>query len=475
MKGKLFWLGLLPAMALLAGVADSTVDHGLLLWALTAVAMGLLVLMKCTTVSWFYSFMAVFYVLGCWFKVMTHHITDIPYVEPNGNFSGAPAEWVEYYQFALGLGIALLLGRLLSLAFWDKRPPHERQVRFTAGPVRAGQWGALIGVAAVFYLINNLAAFFVTGVNARVTLPFALNAPLAFMALIGFAMVLATYVSRDVAERGRLTAGTAMAVLTVTSIASISMASRAAIAMQSIPILMGAYYLQSRWGRYRFSKLPVLMFGLFLVVVLGVVSIYRVQVFSGIGSVDREMLSFFLVESSLLAVDRWVGAEAIMVAVAEPGRSTEMFWRLMNEDPAIGVDSIYQQLSGGKYEFLQGLTFLTLPGYFGVISLTGQMVLIFGLTLLMVLLGLAYEMLIRRLLHRQMVPVALICAAVANALTQLSFPRLLIPFLLQMTVLAVILGWFMRRRMGLVEVGPTPQPAPSMNGAAATGSEAPST
>lgn len=458
MKGKLFWLGLLPAMIVLAGVADATVGHGPLLWALTAVSIGLLVLMKCTTVSWFYSFMAVFYVLGCWFKVMAHHITDIPYVEPSGNFSGAPSEWVEYYEFALAIGVALLLGRLLSLAFWDRRPPHERRIRFMAGPVSAKEWGGLIGVAAVFYLINNLAAFFVTGVNARVTLPFALNAPLAFMALIGFAMVLATYVSRDVAERGRLTIGAAVAVLMVTSIASISMASRAAVIMQSVPILLGAYYLQSRWGRYRFSKLPVLLFALFLVVVLGVVSIYRVQVFSGIGSVDREMLSFFLVESSLLALDRWVGAEALMVAVAEPGRSTELFWRLMGEDPAIGVDSIYQQLSGGKYEFLQGLTFLTLPGYFGVISLTGQMVLIFGLTLLMMVLGLAYEMLIRRLLHHQMVPVALICVAVANALTQLSFPRLLTPFLLQMTVLALLLGWFMRRRMGVVQVE---EPAPA--------------
>lgn len=475
MKGKIFWLGLLPAMVLMAGVADSTADHGALLWALTAVSIALLVLMKRTTVSWFYSFMAVFYVLGCWFKVMAHHITDIPYVEPSGNFSGAPAEWVEYYEFALAIGVALLLGRVLSLAFWDRRPPHERQVRFLAGPVSAGQWGGLIGAAAVFYLINNLAAFFVTGVNARVTLPFALNAPLAFMALIGFAMVLATYVARDVAERGRLTVGTAFAVLTVTSIASISMASRAAVIMQSVPILLGAHYLQSRWGRYRFSKLPVLLLAMFLVVVLGVVSIYRVQVFSGVGSVDREMLGFFLIESSLLAVDRWVGAEALMVAVAEPGRSTEMFWRLMSEDPAIGVDSIYQQLSGGKYEFLQGLTFLTLPGYFGIVSLTGQTVLVFGLTLLMMLLGLAYEMLVRRLLHRQMVPVALICVAVANALTQLSFPKLLIPFLLQMTVLAALLGWFMRRRMGLVEVGQPSQPVPVTNRAPADGSEAPST
>jgi hypothetical protein len=449
MKGKLFWLGLLPAMLALAISAESSVNHGWLLWMLTAVSMGLLILMRVTTVSWFYSFMAVFYVLGCWFKVMVHHVTDLPYVEPSGNFSGAVSEWVEYYEFAIAIGLALLLTRLASLAFWGRRPPHEMQARYAAGPVTAPQWASLVGVAALFYLVNNLAAFFVTGVNARVTLPLALNAPLAFMALIGFAMVLAVYVARDVVERGRLTPGAAVTVLLVTSIASVSMASRAAIVMQSVPILLGAYYLQARWRQYRISKWPILLFLVALVVVLAVVSYYRVRVFSGVGSADSEMLGFFLLESGLLALDRWVGAEALMVAVSEPGRSMEMFWRLLNEDPAIGVDSIYQQMSGGKYEFLQGLTFLTLPGYFGIIGLTGQVLTIFSLTVLMMAAGLAYELLIRRLLRHQMVPVALICAAVANALTQLSFPRLLIPFLLQMTVLAAVLGYSVRRGWGL--------------------------
>ena len=68
---------------------------------------------------------------------------------------------------------------------------------------------------------------------------------------------------------------------------------------------------------------------------------------------------------------------------------------------------------------------------------------------MLMIVGLAFELLIRQLLHAQTVPVALICAAVANALTQLSFPRLLLPFLLQMTVLAMLLGWFMRYVLGL--------------------------
>ncbi|MDL5032885.1 hypothetical protein QRD43_13300 [Pelomonas sp. APW6] len=459
MRGRLFWFGLLPVMLLLALAAQSSAGHGWRLWALTGVSMALLVLMRTTVVSWFYSFMAVFYVLGCWFKVMAHSASDLPYVEPAGNFSGSPAEWGEYYEFAIVIGLALFIGRVLSLMVWDRRKPHERQWEFRAGGVTGGQWGVLVGVAALFYLVNNLAAFFVTGVNARVTLPFALNAPLAFMALIGFAMVLATYVARDVAVRQRMTPTTAFAILMVASIASVSMASRAAVVMQAIPILLAAHYLQSRWGKHQFGKLPVLMLGGFVALVLVAVSIYRVKVFSGVAGADGEMLGFFLLESGLLVVDRWVGAEAIMVAVAEPVRSMDLFWRLMAEDPAIGVDSIYQQLSGGKYELLKGLTFLTLPGYFGVISLCGELFWVFVLVLAMTLLGLAFEALVRRLLCHQMIPVALICGAVANALTQLSFPRLLGPFLLQMLLLAGLLGLLLRGPFGLVERRPAPDAA----------------
>lgn len=457
MRGRLFWVALMPAMLLLAAAAESTAGHGWRLWALTGVSMALLVLMRTTVVSWFYSFMAVFYVLGCWFKVMAHSASDLPYVEPAGNFSGSPAEWGEYYDFAIVIGLALLVARVLSLMVGDHRKPHERQWDFRAGGVTGGQWGALVGVAALFYLLNNLAAFFVTGVNARISLPLGLNAPLAFMALIGFAMVLATYVARDVAVQQRMTPTTAFAILMVASIASVSMASRAAVVMQAIPILLAAHYLQSRWGKHKFGKLPVLMLGGFVALVLVAVSIYRVKVFSGVAGADGEMLGFFLLESGLLVVDRWVGAEAIMVAVAEPVRSMDLFWRLMAENPAMGVDSIYQQLSGGKYELLKGLTFLTLPGYFGVISLCGELFWVFVLVLAMMLIGLAFEAVVRRLLCHQMIPVALICGAVANALTQLSFPRLLGPFLLQMLLLAGLLGLLLRGPFGLVERAPVPE------------------
>ena len=431
------WLVFGLAFFGLAAGADAAVQHGAPLWGLTLLCWALLQGLRIGPVSWFYAYMAVFFVLGCWFKVMVHHLVDYPYVEPVGNFNGSVAEWAEYYQFASLMAMALLVSRAVSwLVIGRSRTRPILQGR----PVSAWAWLGLLLVAFVFYGINNVAAFFVTGVDAKVRLPFGLNAPLAFMALIGGALVVASLVDRDLRARARLSVGTAFVVLVFAAVASMSMASRAAVVMQGVPILLAAYYLQSRWGMHRISLKPVLLFAVAVAVVLVVVSLYRVRVFAGLSGGDSEMAAFFLIESASLVIDRWIGAEALMMAVAEPTRSFELFFRLLMENPAVGVDSIYQTLSGGKYGLLQGLTFLTLPGYFAVIGLTGQGLAIFGFTLLMMVLGLIYERVLATLLRQQTLPLALASAAVANALTQLSFPQLMLPFLFQMLVLCAALG-----------------------------------
>lgn len=439
---KSYWLIVLPLVLLTAALAETADPHGGLHAALVLTVSVALWTLFHWRVSWFYAFMLVFYVLGCWFKVEVHRILDIPYVEPSGNFGGSPSEWQEYYQFAVAIGIALVLGRSLGAVFSG----HRRAVveATSLAGVSTMQWLRLIVIAALFYAVNNALAFFVTGVNAKVSLPAGLNAPIAFMALVGFAVILSCHVARDVQARGQLTAATALAVLIVTSIASVSMASRAAVVMQSVPILLAAYYVQTRIGRHRLRAAPVVLFVIAVITVLIAVSIYRIRVYSGSNTGDTELFNFFLLESALLVVDRWVGAEAIMVAVSEPTRSLELTRLLLFENPAIGVDSIYQQLSGGKYEFLQGMTFLTLPGYFGVLALSGSLVLVLLGTLAITVTGIAFERFILWLLGERMVPVALISAALANALTQLSFPRLLVPFMFQMTALCLLIALYFR-------------------------------
>jgi hypothetical protein len=442
MRFPVYWAVVAPSALLATWYADKAVGHGTLLWALTATSLVLLRSITMGRMSWFHAFMALFFVLGCWLKVVVHHVVDYPYVEPNGNFGDGRDEWHDYYVMALAFGGALLAARAMTAVFERGSEPREPSCATAVG---ASQWWALVGAAVAFYTLNHFGAFFVTGVDAKIVLPGGLNAPLAFMALIGFAVVASTLVSQDLAARGRLESPALLSMLSVAAMASVSMASRAAIVMQAVPMLLGATYWLRSHGRRSGSIRSFLLFAGFLLVVLVVVSIYRIVVFSASSTADSDLVGFFALESAMLAIDRWVGAEAIMVAVSEPARSIALMMQLLGEDPATGTEAIYQVLAGSRYELLRGLTFLTLPGYFGVLGLSGSVAVVFGGTLFVGLAGLLYEKLVARALFAQPVCVALVSAAIANALTQLSFPRLLVPFLFQMTALVLILHLWMSR------------------------------
>lgn len=56
-----------------------------------------------------------------------------------------------------------------------------------------------------------------------------------------------------------------------------------------------------------------------------------------------------------------------------------------------------------------------------------------------------YERFTRWAMSGQSISVALISAAIANALTQMGFPQLIVPFVFQMTALMLLLRYFFRR------------------------------
>lgn len=285
-----------------------------------------------------------------------------------------------------------------------------------------------------------------TGVNAELKLPLGLNAPIGFMALIGVPVVLSMYLARDVAILQKLHLRSVFAMLVTVGIASVLMASRAAIVMQAIPMLIATTYVVSKISLQPVNLRPFFVFWGGVLGVISLVSIYRIQVFVGGSAEDAELLTNFVLESAFLVVDRWIGAEAIMVAVSEPTQSLGLFIQLLLEDPTKGVYSIYQNLAGSKYEFLRGLNFLTLPGYFGVIVISGSKYLILIVTMLLTLGGIAYERFTQWAMFGQSISVALISAAMANAMTQMEFPQLIFPFVFQMTALMLLLHYFSRRK-----------------------------
>lgn len=426
--------------------ADINVNHGSYLWGFSFISLVLVFSIGLGVFYWFYVFLAAFFLLGCWFKIIIHHIFEYPYIEPTGNFSGMDGEWINYYVFASVVVAALVLAKTLFFLIELVASSREKLYLF-ARPVGRSDWAWLIFFASLYYFANNIFGFFVTGVNAKLILPFGLNAPFAFMSLIGVAIIVSMFISRDIVARREIKLIAMTSVLLITSIASMSMASRAAVVMQSIPMLLAATYLQKKiGGKNGVSLKPYYFFAILLITVLIVVTLYRIKVFSGGSSSDTELLLLLFIESSMLAIDRWIGAEAIMVAISEPSASVDLFFRLLSESPTQGVGAIYQNIAGSRYEFQHGLTFLTLPGYIGILGLSGSMWIVFFGVFLVAFSGIIYEKFIRWAMLSQVICVALISAAVANAITQLSFPALFLPFIFQLTFFSIVCRFFLREK-----------------------------
>ena len=447
MRISWFWAILLPLTIFITYLADATVGHGALLWLFTIVILVLLHSITWGRISWFYVFTTVFLILGCWVKVVFHHIFSYQYIEPIGDFSGTHQQWFEYYLTAIAFALALIFAKGCSLLFQGYRQKVSRY-RTTGVSVNSYVWVGLVFWSVVIYAFNNSFDIFVTGVTPKLTLPLSLNAPLAFFIFIGFAIVASVFVSRDVFFKKRLDSRTLAVFLFVSVIASVSMASRAVIVMQVLPVLLSAIYVQKTFGVYPIRGRVFFLFAVAVVSVLTAVSLYRIVYYLGGSIFDVDLWYYYAMESASLFVDRWVGAEAIMVSVSEPSASLGLMWNLLVEDPKRGVEAIFQISSGSKYGDVDGNIFLTLPGYFGVLGLSGSNLVVFLGTWIVIWFFIAYEKFLRWATSGSTICVALMAAAISNALTQISFPKLFFIFVLLMTFFAIMLhNIFFRRQL----------------------------
>lgn len=440
MKISKLWVGLsiITTCATYSSVQNASGSSYFL--GFSIISLLLLHTIKIGSFSWFYTFFSIFFFLGCWLKVAIHHIFDYPYIEASGNFSGTRTEWISYYTYASIFAIGIMVGKFI----WHlvpKRKNRRDNPWVHAQPVHYTSWIILIFFAVIFYAINTYFAFFVTGTKPNIFLPFGLNAPIAFIASTGAPLVFSLFFARDVITSNRIGPQSLIATLLLIGLASTSMASRSFIVIYSIPMIVAAIYVVSRRGTTDYSKMPFVYFGFFLVLVLALVSIFRIVLFLDGSLSDTTLIVKFALQSAFLAVDRWIGAEPIMTAVSESSTSLDLMIRILLESPATGVDSIYQNLAGSRYEFLDKFTFLTLPGFFGIVSLSGSLIIALIATASVTLAGIFYEQFIRFSLFNQPISVALASTAVANSITQMSFPYLLLPFLFQLTLFLLIVRY----------------------------------
>lgn len=396
--------------------------------------------------SWFYFYWTLLFILGLCVKVLAHQLFNYPYIEPSGSFSGSKTDWEQYFFYgtlmALAIGATgLIFGFILSkkeggTEFNDPKEPKIKSVIWL---------GCAIGIFVLF-AINHLLKIYIIGVKPVYILPFYLGVPFSFLIYLGASLVLAAYVADDIANHQRFRIQIAILILVLIFLLSILTGSRAPIVIQGLPMLFGATYTQIRINKYKISYKPYLYSVIFLFMSLLTVSLFRIHYFYGESITNLHMILFYAKESVGLFIDRWTGAEALMAAVSYPNASIDTFWRLITENPSKGSGSLYQMISGSYERFelyrKEGSNlFATLPGYVGLLSLSGSYFLVFFGTCLITAFGITYELLVTKLLYQQYVCISLICASLAYYLTQVQYPEQFFVYLSNLTVFIVLIHY----------------------------------
>ena len=375
--------------------------------------------------------MCILFFLGNWLKITVHKIFNYPYIEPNGNFIGDSTQWADYYISSIVITSSLIFFNVFVTFIPKVKNTYLDNI--SANKISADKVGIIF--LLIIYLLNWKFGFYRIGVSREMYLPFGLDAPVSFLVFIGAPIYLSIIATSLIIKKKRLTKSILFLVAIMSLIASTTIYSRASALLIMLPILFGLNKTAKSIGLNKSSlELVLLATGGTLIISIFVVSIIRSYVYSG--DLSSERLGFYLLESFGLVFDRWIGAEAIMTAVTSQP-STNLFFFMLQENPSVGVDGIYQKLSDSHYVYTEGMTFLTLPGAFGLLTFSGNFALIFVGVFIICVIGLIVEQFVKKNFKRQHALELLISTNLAYHFSQMIFAYLFIPFIVQLILLLI--------------------------------------
>lgn len=436
-----------------------------------------------------YFFLAGFLFLGFWAKFTIHLIFPYPFLEPIGAFDASASQWDLALNAATVAALGAILFRTVYLLIARRRLRYPRQE--TAANIvppdwyllRPGKiWGSTIALALMLYTANYFFAFFQTGVNPLLILPFGMNAILAWSSFCGAALAFALLAEWEMTRQPEHFAPLVWSVCLLGMVASVSLASRAisiflfaayATALGMHFPLVGKKLLASwRW------RLPLIMIAS-LVIGLVLVSVFRMNnylvplvpppakpkqqekvlpptdPFSSIPGasgpaapvetpapstrpLDTPPSAMFR-QVMQLAVDRWIGLEGMLAVTGSPERGSALLAAGLRESPLKGVDSIYQKISSSTYSFQPGFTYLTLPGAPAILFYSGSLILVFmGMFFFAGMLTFIENFGMRMTGSRFVGSVLGIF--MANAVCQMNFPYLWMIFMVETVIALGIIG-----------------------------------
>jgi hypothetical protein len=444
-----------------------------------------------------YTFLSIFLFLGFWTKFMAHTIINYDFVEPIGDFDGSGSAW----------DLALLVSAAAALGVVAVRGVHLLYFRFRYVSIRSWESANIGGVppwyarfrkpvwiATVFFMIalnvwNVYAAFYQTGVSARVILPLHLNILASWLINLGFALWIAALIYWE-AEFRRGVSGRALLLPILEGVvATTTQLSRGIYLFHTVPYLL--VLIERRLKLRMPSKKKTmgalsLLFLFAFVVSLASVSLLRLQVYPTITvtptsttiqettnvveersptnlgaqrggdgnavrsdapqrstgtltSADQDTRRALLINTTgkvlRLSVDRWIGLGGVLAVSSYPELGHDLLAKGIREDPATGENSLYQRISGADdiYEESEQFTFLALAGSVAVLAYSGSLyVVAFGMAAI-TLIVVSVELTFSRLIGN---PVLLSVSglAMANIVSQLNFPYLAGIFLAKLLV-----------------------------------------
>lgn len=359
--------------------------------------------------------LSIFLWLGLWLKLSVNLFFSRPYTEATGGFEFLPHQYDELMSVATLVCLGVSGAWMISIRWLREKqtvggsPNSQNTATGYVPPIpQKYLWGLLILAIALVNIANIQFGFVQSGLAARKIFPWPTNAIACWFLYSGLSFLVAAFLYWDFLRRRNLSAGILVALFEA-ALGGMTTISRGLYLWHVLPIFLAAW-ANVRKFRESLSIRALMLYSVLAMVgflVIGTaVNVFRNSLYDvSVNSLNAETIyntQFDTVVASggrmmNLAVDRWVGAEGIMVAVGYPNKSVALFEELLMEKPAIGhvtkyqfiAKSHYSQMDANKYQFN------TLPGVAGFLYLSGSLWLVFAGTMLLALSVSASERLIQ--------------------------------------------------------------------------------
>ena len=406
-----------------------------------------------------YAFFATFLFLGFWTKTAIQVIWAPAFLEPVGDFAGAPQAWDNALMAAACGALGLVAARVAHLLVTRRNlsrdtidVTHTVPLWYPAN--KRLIWAFSIVVILALNTANYYYAFYKIGVIPLFILPLHLNVIASWLINIGFAMWLATLVFWDINHKPRVIPNSLPMPLFEAFLSSTSAMSRGIFLFHALPYFV-ALAANSRGSGAKNYRLILRTVALWLIALfllsLSIVFWLRMPSVHGpdvqlapAADVMRTYRKDVTTQLPVLLAQRWVGLEGVLAVEAAQNRGRDLFSLVIADSAKNGADSIYQKIAKVDYNRDDpGKHYLSNAGVIAILYTSNSLFIVFsGMAMLGLILAVS-----EALAHcwtGNFILTSLSGAGLANVMAQTTFPYLTLIFIIQLWITIGILGSFSR-------------------------------